>query len=267
MIFVLLLLFQYSAPIIPFVVVSGIYGAWLILKRYSTQKTLFTGMALYILTSSILSNLYFCTPIFNLYIRDAEYYLGRPKVFFSIWPNDLKYYYQNWRKRRLFENLECIIPKDASISVQDNLLARFSHQKTYTFPEFKDADYIIQNSFAWDRWVVMWSTPDEYSKGNNNLSNDNRFQLFFVDKPSRPEIFLYGRKEEKERIIKRAQELISRNPSSSEAYFILGSIYYQTSYLAKAEQKLKTALSFDPDNTYAKQMLEEISNKKILDKD
>jgi len=60
--------------------------------------------------------------------------------------------------------------------------------------------------------------------------------------------------------------LVESNPSLPEAHFILGSVYAYTISLEKAKAEFETALKLDPENTYAKQMLEAIEQK-IIDKD
>ncbi|MEW6104646.1 MAG: DUF2079 domain-containing protein, partial [bacterium] len=54
-----LLLFHYSAPILPFVIISAIYGIFEIIKRIKAQKGLFLGSILYIINASFISHYYF----------------------------------------------------------------------------------------------------------------------------------------------------------------------------------------------------------------
>ncbi|MEK9148923.1 MAG: DUF2079 domain-containing protein, partial [Candidatus Desantisbacteria bacterium] len=276
-----LLLWHYSGPITPFAIIAGIYGCsfWL-KKKPQFVKNLSVGFTFYILASSILSNYYFGVKALTQELYIPNYYvelyaLNNHQTILSFPKEKFKIYYQTAERRRLFERLKEIIPKDASISVQDNLLSHFSQRKAtlYPFPIFKDADYVILNTYgclgdAPESWVTIWADFEDHKKGLNNLFEDTRFQIFFRDKIDEGGIALFGRKERKEDIIRKTMELTEVHSSSSETHFILGSVYALTNNIKKAGVELKTALKLDPENTYAKQMLEAIkSQQKILDKD
>lgn len=263
-----LLLWHYSAPITPFAIVAGIYGCsfWLA-KKPQFVKNLSFGFIFYILASSILSNYYFGVRAINPAFYSPSYFIelydhNNYRSIFSFPPKDrLKIYYETEKNRRLFEILKEIIPKDVPISAQDNLLAHFSQTKAqiYVFPEFKDAEYVILNTYGSSgNWWTLWGEFEEYNKGIGTLLQDTKFQVFFRDELEGGGIGLWGKKDQKEEIIKRAEKLVESNPSLPEAHFILGSIYFHTNNLKKAKEEIETALRLDPENTYAKQMLEKI---------
>ncbi|MBU1599534.1 DUF2079 domain-containing protein, partial [bacterium] len=270
-----LLLWQYSAPITPFAIVAGIYGcSFWFKKKPQFVKNLSVGFIFYILASSILSNYYFGVQAINPAFSSPSYYIklydpNNHRSIFSFPKERLKIYLQTEKNRRLFETLKEIIPKDVPISAQDNLLAHFSqtNAQIYVFPEFKDAEYVVLNTYGSSGdWMTLWGEFEEYKKGIGTLLQDTRFQVFFRDELEGGGICLFGRKTHKEEIIKRAEKLVESNPSLPEAHFILGSVYAYTISLEKAKAEFETALKLDPENTYAKQMLEAIEQK-IIDKD
>jgi uncharacterized membrane protein len=257
-----LLIWHYSAPIIPFAIVSGIYGSSFMLKK---RKGLSIGFALYLVISSISSNYYFGVKTLNSNFYSPSYYIifydsNKHKTLFSFPKKNLKIYYQTERKRRLFETLKQIIPKETSISAQDNLLAHFSQTKAsfYVFPEFKETDYVILNNYGSEEgWFTRWGELEEYKKGVDTLFQDTKFQIFFRDNVSEGGIVIFAKKERKDEIIRNAKRLVRENPKSTYTHFILGSIYAITNNLIEAKEEFKIALRLDSENPFAKQMLEE----------
>ncbi|MBU2461896.1 DUF2079 domain-containing protein, partial [bacterium] len=259
---------QYSAPIIPFAIISSISGCSFLLKRWKITPF---SLSVYILTVSFLSNYYFgmklLTPITDRCYNPAFYDPNNHRTIFSISKEKLNEYSKIERKRKLFETLKKIIPKEKSISVLDNMFAHFSQRKSfvYLFPSYEEADYVVVNTYGVDEgWVQVWGSGEEIKKGLNRLLKDQRFQAFFTDGIGGGKIILFGKKEYKEEIIKNAQRLVKDNPFSPEAHFILSSVYFYTNNLKMAKSECEQALKIDPDNTSAKEMLNEC--KKILDK-
>lgn len=264
-----LLGWQYSAPIVPFAIISSIFGCFL-LKRWKITSF---SLSVYILVASLLSNYYFgmrvLTPITDQCYNSAVYNPNNHQTIFSVFPEKLKEYYKMERKIRLFETLKKIIPKERTVCVVDNQLAHFSQRKTifYSFPSYEEADYVVINTCGVDEgWVQIWGSGKEVKKGLDRVVKDQRFQVLFSDGPGGGKIILFGKKgkEYKEEIIKNTKRLVKDNPFSPEAHFILGSIYSYTDNLKMAKKEFEIALKLDPENRDAKQMLEEC--KKLLRK-
>jgi uncharacterized membrane protein len=258
-----LLFFQYSAPIIPFAIISGIYGSsFLLNKRPDLAKNLSLGFTLCIISLSIFSNYYFSHE--TLYATQ-ELYLSKSLLSFPK-REKIKTYYQKEfvSGRRLFECLKKIVPKDVSISLQDNLMAHFSERLNplYLFPDFKDAEYVIFNSYGLRGvWTALWSTTQEgYNEGLSALFQDERFQIFVRDDLNGGNILLFGRKEKSQEIIKKAEDLVESDPSP-ETHFILASIYFHTDNLKEAKKEIEVVLRLDPENIEAGQMLSAINQK------
>lgn len=264
-----LLGWQYSAPIIPFAIISSIFGCSFFVKRWKISPVSFS---IYILIASFFSNYYFgikvLTRITDSCYNPAFYNPNNHQTIFSISKEKLEKYYKiERRKRRLFETLKQVIPKERTISVVDNMLAHFSQRKTflYLFPSYEEADYVVMNTYGVEEgWVQVWGSGEKIKKEIDKLSKDQRFQAFFTDEPGGGKIILFGKKECKDEIIKNAQRLVKDNPCSPEAHFILSSIYFYTNNLKMAKKEMEAVLNFDPNNTSAKKMLEEY--KKLLDK-
>ncbi|MEW6104510.1 MAG: DUF2079 domain-containing protein, partial [bacterium] len=262
-----LLAWHYSAPIFPFAIVSGIYGLFFLSRRLKIPSFSFS---LLMLTTSILSNYYFSFSALNLVFHNPSYYLydvNNHKTILSFPQKEkLKIYYQLKKKWSLFKTIIYLIPKDSSISVEDNLLAHFSQRQTslYVFPNFQDAEYVVLNVHDFGNWILRWEKYENYKKGMDLIQKDSRFQVFFKDEPGGG-IIVFGRKNQRERIIKKAKMMAKFSSFLSETHFILGSIYLCTNNLKEAEEELKIALELDPNNTFINQIFEECK-KKILDK-
>ncbi|MEW6680352.1 MAG: DUF2079 domain-containing protein [bacterium] len=262
----------YSAPIIPFCVVSSIYGLQFLFK-----KKLNPYLGFYILVLSFLSNYYFCSKALTWRIHDCSYCnpnfynLNEHRTIFSFPSKEtFKIYYQTRKERELFELLKKIIPEGTPISVQDNLLAHFSRRKAplYIFPNFENADYVIINNYGLSRgWLILWTGGEACSKKIEDLLKNPRFQIFFKCELSGEgeAIYLFGKKARKEKIIKMGKKLVKSDPSLSEAHFILGSIYFNSNRLKEAKESIVNALRLSSENSFAKQMLEECK-KKMVDK-
>jgi uncharacterized membrane protein len=201
-----LLLWQYPAPILPFIVVSGIYGCWRILRKH---KSLSNAFGLYIFVISILSNHHFSTPAFN----EIEHrsllipsYNPRNHAFFSFPKEKVKIYYQTQEERERFGVLKRLIPKDAPVSVQDNLLAHFSHrERLYAFPDFEEADYVLFNTYGFKEFGGgIWEDADKSREGLELLNTDPRFFLFFKEEGK---MALFVKKEKKDEVVENFRRL------------------------------------------------------------
>ncbi|MEW6102448.1 MAG: DUF2079 domain-containing protein [bacterium] len=250
-----LLFFQYSAPIFPWAIVSAIYGCSLI-KRLNPII-----LSLLILSTSLIANYYFGMEAFN---PSFSLYGAKDKTLLSIPYKNLGRYYQLKRERALFKTLTSIIPKDISLSVQDNLVAHFSQRRAplYYFPDYKNAKYVILNTYCTDIWVALWGGVPNAEK----ILKDNRFQLLFRNNVTGGTgIFLFAKKEGKDGIIRDAERLVKENPNKTYTHFILGSIYFHTNNHKEAENEFEIALGIDKENPFAKEMLEQCK-KFVVDK-
>jgi tetratricopeptide (TPR) repeat protein len=265
-----LLGWQYSAPILPFVIISSIFGSSFLLK---SLKITYISLFIYILTASFLSNYYFgiklLTPITDRCYNPTSYNPSNHRTILSISKEKLKEYQKIEKKIRLFETLKKIVLKERIISVLDNMLAHFSQRETffYSFPSYEKANYVIINTYGVDEgWVQVWGRGEEIKKGIDRLLKDQRFQAFFTDEPGGGKIILFAKKEYKEEIIKNALGIAKANPFLPEAHFILGSVYFYTDNLKMAKKEIEAVLRFEPNNVSAKNMLEAIEQKISLDK-
>ncbi|MEW6104149.1 MAG: DUF2079 domain-containing protein [bacterium] len=263
-----LLTWQYPASIIPFTVISSTYGLSFLLKKLKNQHLHFAFFP-YFLSIAILSNYFFGLRALNQKTGTVHHAFSydstNHKTFLSFPKENLIYYYKTKEERKIFGVLKKIIPKERSLSVKDNLLAHFSHQKAplYSFPNIEKADYIIINSYGIDKWVVSWENPEEYNRVLGNIWKHREFKPFFALSITEGGIGIFGKEIYREEIIKRAEGLVKSNPSQ-ETYCVLGSIYFYSNRLKEAKESIMNALKLDPNNLYAKQMLEEC--KKFLDK-
>ncbi|MEW6481985.1 MAG: DUF2079 domain-containing protein, partial [bacterium] len=213
-----LLCFHYSSPIPPFAIISGIYGALLLLKRLKPIP-----LAMLILTASFLSNFYFSFKCFEANSQNPIVYTSSSnshKSLLSIPKKDiLQKYYQIKRERALFETIKAIVPKNLPVSIQDNILSHFSARRNpvYSFPDYKEGEYVVLNTYGKD-WVAPWTNPEECRKAVNELLKDNRFQLFFKEDKSGEAILLFAKKERKNEIIKNAKRLVKEDPKSTYAH-------------------------------------------------
>ncbi|HAW50422.1 TPA: hypothetical protein DCX16_05700 [bacterium] len=255
-----MLCFHYSCAIIPFFTIGGIYGAFLFKKKF---KNITIGPFFFILTASFLSNYYFSVKgltrapqtIKPITIYEDHFHKS---IFSFPGISALKKYKQTEEKRRMFDVLKKIIPKDASISPQDNLVAHFSQREVpiYPFPNFKDTDYVILCSYSIEDWVVSWQGQELYAKGVAEIFSDPDFKVFFRDEPDGGLVML-ARKKEEDKIIKNAEEFAKSFPNLSDAHFILGTIYFYTGNFHGAIDCFNTALKITPRNRYAQRMLDE----------
>jgi tetratricopeptide (TPR) repeat protein len=225
-----------------------------------------SGFVFYILIASFLSNYYFGTRAFNPTFS-SSYNLENHCTIWSFPSKELlKKYYTTKREREMFERLKEIIPKNKTLSVQDNLLSHFSERNVsiYGFPAgFKEADYVLINNYGFNEgWFVIWTGHEECGKAAKNLFENPEFQVFFKYELVGGGIFLFGKKNYREEIVENAKRLVKSNPSSPEAHFILGSIYLHTNNIKEAEEEIGIALKLDPNNIHTKQILEAI--KKLL---
>ncbi|MEW6103180.1 MAG: DUF2079 domain-containing protein [bacterium] len=253
-----LLAYQYSTPIIPFAVISGIYGC-LWLKRLNPF-----ALAILIFTTSFLSNFYFSFRGLNISPQNPDFYVklynpDNHKTILSIPTENLKKYYQIKKTRLLFESLKKIIPENTPVCVQDNLMTHFSQRRTPLdyFPNYDLSEYIVFNTYGFGEWVIHWESLEACNKGLASLLKDNRFKIFFRDNPGYGGIAIFGKKEREEEIIENAKKVVKENPKSTYSHFILGSVYFHTNNHKKAKKEFETALNIDKQNTFAKDMFEQ----------
>ncbi|MEW6104598.1 MAG: DUF2079 domain-containing protein [bacterium] len=263
-----LLGWQYSAPILPFAIISAGYGCFILLKRW---PHLAFSLSIYILIIAFLSNYFFgmklLTPITDRCYNPASYNPDNHQVILSISKEKLKEYCKIKRKGNLFETLKKIVPNERTISVVDNIVAHFSQRKTffYLFPSYEKADYVVINTYGVkEGWVQTWGSGEEIEKELDRFLKNQGFRVLFTDEPRGGRIFLFGRKNCKEEVIKRAEKLVKFNSSSQEAHFILGSVYFYSDNFERAINEFQKVLQIDLQNNQAKRYLEEC--KKVLDK-
>lgn len=80
-----------------------------------------------------------------------------------------------------------MIPKDASLSVSNNLGAHFDKRKSlYVFPRVEEADYVLVDEST----IGQWGNFDEDNKGFEKLKNSPNYEIRY----SRDKIWLFRKK-------------------------------------------------------------------------
>lgn len=250
-----LLLYHYSAGIIPFILISAIYGFNNIMlnKRFFKKipnKNRFhliaIPLSIYVLTCGILSNYYLGYPPSVQIITDEEnYQVIYHKHLFSIspilhTPISKEEEYQNME---VFYLIKELIPNDTPVSVSDAVGAHFT-QRTEFYPlkksRYKEANYILING-RYD------PNSEECSEILTELLKDKEFQLLFRERVfSFRGFFLFARNGYEKVIISKAEETVRKIPNSPFAHLILGSIYYNINMLDKAIIEYQKGISLNP---------------------
>jgi hypothetical protein len=118
---------HYSASIVPFVIVSAIYGTGFLARaledrRLAPYKRAVLGLAAWVLTVSIIHH----------------HEIGVSPIARTFYPPRIDAH------DRLAERFLSLIPPQAPVSAQSNLYPHLSHrQKAYFFPAVNDAEYVL----------------------------------------------------------------------------------------------------------------------------
>jgi tetratricopeptide (TPR) repeat protein len=205
-----LLVSAYPAPIIPFVIISGIYGVermirWKIASAFS--------FAIYILSLSLLSNFYFSFPALRITTDVGGYKSIDHKTLLSI-PLD-KDAYQFPEQAKVFFEIQRIIPEDAVVSAPSDIGSYLSGRKTFfQLTEYEKADCVILNTSP-----TTWVDIDLVFKTLNRLLEDKNFRLIF----NREGLFLFVKKGYEEVLLDKVKMNLSS--ASPRLHLIMASIY------------------------------------------
>lgn len=114
--------YHYSIELAVFMAVSTIFVSAMILKKFASKYAAL-GLFLFLLLSSLISNIVLNAPLKNLAKADF------------------------WKEKEWMDDTRVIlslIPEKASVAGQNNLLPHISHrEKLYLLPKIGDADYVI----------------------------------------------------------------------------------------------------------------------------
>lgn len=232
-----LLLWQYSALIVPFVVISSIYGFGNITERFKKKLQIAMPLCLSLLTISILSNISFSESPFIQESFDSEKYnpKNHKNFLFSI-PVDLKIPENEKARIELFYEIKKIIPKDAKLSCDSPFGAHLSERR-YLFPfipgyiRFEDSEYILIDKSQRDLNFGL------LLEGLKKLEEDKRFFLIFEETQG-DGFTIYIRKEKIGEFLEKAYKLANSNKESPYSHFILSSILF---HIGKNDEALKSA--------------------------
>ncbi|MEW6103950.1 MAG: DUF2079 domain-containing protein [bacterium] len=239
-----LLLWQYSALIIPFTVISAIYGFGNIVERFKKKAQIQWAIpiSIFLLINSFLSNWHFSILPFTEESFDAEEYkIGFHKSLFFL-PN-----FKMDKKERdhisLFYTLKKLISKDAPLSCQNEWLAHLSSRRhIFQFLpgniRFEDADYILLDRSKRDLNFSL------FLEGLERLENDKRFQKIFEEEFG-DGFCIFIRKEKITGFLLSSERLLKSKPSK-EAHFILSSIYFNLQRYKDALKEAGEAIKIDP---------------------
>ena len=223
-----ILVSAYPAPIIPFVIISGIYGADRIIRL---KKVAPSSFAIYILSLSLLSNFYFSFPALKITTDVVNYEPAHHRTLLSIPLN--KGDYQISEQAKIFFEMKRMIPEDAKISATYDLWCYLSGRKTiFPLTEFEKADCIILNTSP-----TTWTDADLTSKTLNRLLEDKNFRLIL----NREGLFLFARKGYEEDLLNKAKGL-SLSSASPRLHLIIASLYSSLDKIDKAIPEYRIAI-------------------------
>jgi len=287
-----ILVSSYSAPIIPILMVSSLYGIANIIRIFPFIRRYIFSFSVYIFFSSLLSNYYFSFPAFVLPTDVVNYEFKHHKTILSIPLN--KESYQIPEKAKIFFKIRDLIPQGFSVSASSPESVYLSCRKTIIpLDEFQKTDSLILNTSP-----STWADMDLINKTLEMALKNKDFRLIFNKKgiylfvkngkerdilsqglklPPSAQIFFiissiyYNLGEIDKAIIysKKAKELYLKKSNLykeeiSELHYDLAKYYYEKRDLLKSYYELKEVIRLSPDNIQARENLEAI--KKILNK-
>jgi uncharacterized membrane protein len=245
------LFWHYSASILPFLLLAGIYG-------FSKLKLPKTPLAFSILTASLLCSILF----------------GRFAFLKAPFPEDPKLYHPDFRRTPLstpllslterekeriylFSLLKELIPDNASVSCGETWATHLS-KRAYFYPfieavaYWREADYVLLNlSKRTAAFDLLLRYLDRFEKEGNFCKVFEEGQDGFV---------IYVRKEKRAEFLESAKRL-AEEKSNSHTHFILSSLYHNLNMPKRAKEETERVLKISPDyyNPYIYTILGESS--------
>lgn len=117
------LFYHYSAELAVLMAVATIYGVRFILKKAGKNRSILVTLVVWLLTVHFISNLILDSPLKNLAKR--QFWQG------EAWMRDTRL-------------ILSMVPVNASVAAQNNLLPHLSHrQRIYLLPNFGDPQYVV----------------------------------------------------------------------------------------------------------------------------
>ncbi|MEW6607165.1 MAG: DUF2079 domain-containing protein [bacterium] len=279
---------QYSASIIPFLIIAGIYGLRNIIigigekTSYSTSKRqikakdnkkniisllgekriTFIG-ASFILSTSVIGSYFFSHPPFLKLTTWEGWEFNNYKRFLSLSlsPKD----YSTSIHRRLYFEIKKIISDKASLSVQDSLAPELcNRENVYQYPSCSpEIEYFFLDvSTNFIRTGSFWET---YKNNLSALLNDVNYQLLFYGDG----FYLFCKKENwNENILLRYEKALEKKTKRWEKIYVVGVVYSLLGKWSKATEIFKSSSAIDLNLTI--KYLHELGNfhyeKKELEK-
>lgn len=258
---------QYSAPIIPFLIIAGIYGLRNIIigiergtsysistSQIQTQtkgdkkgilsllegkRVVFIG-ASFILSTSIIGSYFFSHPPFLKLTTWEGWEFRNYRRFLSLSLSPKDYYIST--HRRLYSQIKKIIPDKAKLSVQDNLAPELCNRKNvWQFPSCsREMEYFFLDTSTNYTWTGSFGKF--YKDTLSVLLNSVDYQLLFYGDG----FYLFCKKEAwNDDILLRYKESLEKKSKRWEEFYVLGVVYSLLGKWSEAKKMFKSSSKID----------------------
>ncbi|MEW6096628.1 MAG: DUF2079 domain-containing protein [bacterium] len=259
---------QYSASIIPFLIIASIYGlrniavvkeslgkGMFFLSKFFIQRNLsierkikkihsyilmeerkiiFCGVN-FILSTSLIGNYFFSpSPLSRIISEEYEFNHHKRFLSLSLSPKD----YSISIHRRLYFQIKELVPHKASLSVQDNLAPELCNRENiWQFPTWTpDIEYFLFDTSTHYTWTGEFG--EDYKNIFSALSNSSDYQLLFYGDG----FYLFCRKDVlKSDILSRYEEFLNKKPKSWEKFYVGGVVHSLIGNWKKGERMFAQA--------------------------